>query len=185
MGPTLPPCDAVIGILIAGFTATDQMATFRFDSAVHKLADFTNDPAVIEKSLDVIKQFAETRPTERADIVGERFGRFFRSILNVLSFGHENEVNPRVGGVLHDAIHEATMALQSQPMDHRKIILVVSDGAIMGPNEIRFDQNRTQLLLKQIQVYGVSGDFHQIHRNRVQSHCRTRTLSIRVGLRIQ
>jgi VWFA-related protein len=154
--PFAPP---VFVALIAGFTAKDQMATFRYDSTVHKLADFTNDPAVIEKSLDVIKQFAQTRPTETADIVGEKGGRFFRSIVNVLSFGHQNEVNPRVGGVLNDAIHEAAMALENQPMDHRKIILVVSDGRIVGPNEIRFDQNRTLLLLKQIEVYGVSTAF--------------------------
>src|SRR5262245_55536370 len=72
--PFAPP---VFVALTAGFTAEDQMATFRYDSAVHKLADFTNDPAVIEKSLDVIKQFAEKRPTEAADIVGEKGGRFF------------------------------------------------------------------------------------------------------------
>jgi hypothetical protein len=135
------------------------MATFRYDSTVHKLADFTNDPAVIENSLDVIKQFSQTRPTETADLVGEKGGRFFRSIVNVLSFGHQNEVNPRVGGVLNDAIHEAAMALENQPMDHRKIILVVSDGRIVGPNETRFDQNRMLLLQKQIEVYGVSTAF--------------------------
>ena len=154
--PFAPP---VFVTLTAGMTANDQIATFRYDSAVHKLADFTNDPDVIEKSLAVIKQFAETRPTERADIVGEKGGSFFRSILNVLSFGHENEVNPRVGGVLNDAIHEAAMALENQPMDHRKIIVVISDGAIVGPNEIRFDQNRTLLLQKQIEVYAVSTAF--------------------------
>lgn len=145
--------------LTAGFTDKDQMATFRYDSAVHKLADFTNDSAVIEKSLDVIKQFAETRPYEAADIVGEKGGRFFRSIVNVLSFGHQNEVNPRVGGVLNDAIHEAAMALENQPIDHRRIILVVSDGTVVGPNEISFEQNKTLLLLKQIEVYAVSTAF--------------------------
>jgi len=54
---------------------------------------------------------------------------------------------------------QAAGALENQPMDHRKIILVVSDGTIVGPNEIRFDQNRTLLLLKQIEVYGVSTAF--------------------------
>ena len=154
--PFAPP---VFVALISGFTGKDQMSTFRYDSTVQKLADFTSDPSVIEKSLDQIKQFAQTRPTETADIVGEKGGRLLRSIVNVLSFGHQNEVNPRVGGVLNDAIHEAAMALENQPMDHRKIILVVSDGRIVGPNEIRFDQNRTLLLLKQIEVYGVSTAF--------------------------
>jgi VWFA-related protein len=145
--------------LTSGFTGKDQMSTFRYDSAVHKLAGFTSDPAVIEKSLEVIKEIAASRPTEAADIVGEKGGRFFRSIVNVLSIGHQKEVNSRVGGVLNDAIHEAAMALESQPIDHRRIILVVSDGAVVGPNEIAFDQNRTLLLQKQIEVYGVSTAF--------------------------
>jgi VWFA-related protein len=155
---------SVFVALTAGLTANDQMATFRYDSAVYKLADFTNDPVVIEKSLDVINQLAETRPTEAADIVAEKGGRFFRSIVNVLSFGHQNEINPRLGGVLHDAIHEAALALENQPMDHRKVIFIVSDGTIVGPNEIRFDQNRTLLLEKQIEVYGVSTTFGTFDR---------------------
>jgi Ca-activated chloride channel homolog len=154
--PFAPP---VLVVQTAAFTADDRMAAFRYDSAVHKLADFTNDPVVIEKSLEVIKDLAAGRPTEAADIVGEKGGRFFRSIVNVLSFGHQNEVNPRVEGVLHDAINAAVMALEDQPMDHRKIILVVSDGSVVGPNESSFDRNRTLLLLKQIEVYGVSTAF--------------------------
>jgi VWFA-related protein len=154
--PFAPP---VFVALTAGFSAQDRMATFRYDSAVHKLADFTSDSGVIERSLDVIKQYAETRPSEQADVVGEKGGRFFRSVLNILSFGHENEVNPRVGGVLNDGIHDAAMALEEQPMDHRKIIVVVSDGTVVGPNETSFEENRTLLLQKQIEVYGISTAF--------------------------
>jgi VWFA-related protein len=145
--------------LTSGFGSSDQMATFRYDDAVHKLSDFTNDPEAIEKSLEVLKDIAATRPQETADIVGEKGGRFFRSIVNILSIGHQNEVNPRVGGVLHDAIHEAATALESQPMDRRKVIIIVSDGRVIGRNEIGFDQNRTLLLQKQIEVYGVSTAF--------------------------
>src|SRR5262245_13575775 len=49
----------------AGFAESDEMAAFRFDHFVTNLADFTNDPMVIEKSFEVVKRIAENRPSAR------------------------------------------------------------------------------------------------------------------------
>ncbi len=147
---------SVFVTLTSAFTDRDSMAAFRYDSAVHQLSDFTSSPAAVEESLTPIKEFANIRPTEAADMLGEKGPRFLRSIVNVLGTGHESEVNPRSDGVLHDAIHQAATALEHQPMEHRKIIILVSDGHVAGANSSNFDQNKTQLLQNQIQVYGVS-----------------------------
>jgi VWFA-related protein len=135
------------------------MAAFRYDSTVNQLSDFTSNPAAIEESLVVINDIAKMRPTEAADILGEKGPRFLRSVLNVLSTGHERDVNPRSDGVLHDAIHAAATALEQQPMDHRKMIVLVSDGRVVGNTAHTFDQNKSLLMQNQIQVYGVSAAF--------------------------
>src|SRR5215471_12602203 len=67
--PQLSP--SVFTTLGSEFTSYDQMAAFRYDRTVYKLSDFTNDPAAIEKSFEILKTFGETRPDETADILGE------------------------------------------------------------------------------------------------------------------
>jgi VWFA-related protein len=126
---------------------------------VYKLSEFTNDPAVIQKSFDGIKEIAKTRPEAPGDLLGEKGPKLLRSILNVLGMGKEAALKPRASGHLHDAIHEAAMALQDESDDRRKIIVVISDGRIVGKNDFSFAQNRTLLMNEQIQVYGVSAEF--------------------------
>ena len=145
---------SVFTTLGSEFTSYDEMTAFRYDRVVYKLSDFTNDPAAIEKSFEILKTFGETRPDETADILGEHGPHALRSILNALNFGNPNERPTR--GALHDAIYEAANALQTQPADHRKIILIISDGRVAGPNEHSFDKTVDMLVQNQIQVYGVS-----------------------------
>jgi VWFA-related protein len=148
---------SVLNTLGSNFSGNDLMAAFRYDRLVYKLSDFTDDPAAIEKSFAVIKTFGETRPDETADLLGEHGPRALRSILNVLNFGHPSERPTR--GALHDAIYEAATALLAQPADRRKIVLIISDGRVAGPNEHTFEKTVDMLVQNQIQVYGVSAQY--------------------------
>jgi VWFA-related protein len=150
--PRLSP--SVFTTLGSEFTSNDLMAAFRYDRNVYKLSDFTSDAATIEKSFEILKKFGETRPDETADMLGEHGPRALRSILNMLNFGNPNERPTR--GALHDAIFEAAAALQMLPTDRRKIIVIISDGRVNGPNEHTFDKTVDMLVRNQIQVYGIS-----------------------------
>jgi Ca-activated chloride channel family protein len=148
---------SVFVTLTSGFTPDDRMASFRYDRAVHKLSDFTNDPLAIGKSFDVLQEYARTRPDEKADMLAEKGPRWLRSMLNVLQTGN-GSLRP-ADGALHDAIYAGAVALRDQDASHRKIILIISDGRVMGSNEHTFDQTVNLLLQNQIQVYGVSTQF--------------------------
>jgi VWFA-related protein len=149
----------VFDALASGLGTDGQVATFRYDDTVHQLSNFSADPEMIERSFDAIKPFVDLRPEEAPDVLGEKAPGWFRSALNVLSFGHRGELHPRAGGVLHDAIFEAATALAGQPRDRKRIILIISDGRTVGPNHHAFDQNSALLLQNDIQVYGVSTAF--------------------------
>jgi hypothetical protein len=60
---------------------------------------------------------------------------------------------------LHDAVHTAAVALQDDPENRRKVIVVISDGRVVGNNDFSFDQNAALLFKHQIQVYGISAAF--------------------------
>src|SRR5207247_3324094 len=142
---------------LAGFAPGDRMAAFRYDHEVAKLSDFTDDPAAIGKSLATLEKFAETRPNETADMLGEKGPRILRSVINLLGSTLPKERPTK--GVLNDAIYQAAIALQSEPTERRKIVLVISDGQVAGPNAHAF-VNTSELLLKdRIQFYGVSTKF--------------------------
>jgi Ca-activated chloride channel family protein len=157
-----PGAEPILLTLASSFSSDDQMIAFRYDGKVHKLSEFTNDPAVIAKSFDVLQEVAKTRPEAPRDLLGEKGPRFLRSILNALGAGKQNALKPRASGHLHDAIHEAAVALQSHPAskeDRRKVVVIISDGRVVGRNDYSIAQNTTLLLQEQIQVYGVSAEF--------------------------
>src|SRR3989442_12292815 len=124
---------------------------------VAKLSEFTDDPAAIGKSFATLEKFAETRPNETADMLGEKGPRVLRSVINVLGSTLPKERPTK--GVLNDAIYQAATALQSEPTERRKIVLVISDGQVAGPNAHTFDSTTELLLNDRIQFYGVSTKF--------------------------
>jgi VWFA-related protein len=143
--------------LLAGFAPGDRVTAFRYDHEVAQLSDFTDEPAAIETRLASLEKFAETRRNETADVLGEKGPRALRSVINVLGSTLPEE-RPTYG-VLHDAIYQAALALQSEPAEHRKIVLFISDGLVAGPNVHTFASTTELLLKNRIQFYGVSTKF--------------------------
>jgi VWFA-related protein len=165
--------------LTAGFGPQDEMIAFRYDHEVHKLTEFTSDPTVIEKGFESIAQFLDVRSNDPTDVLGERGPGWVRSIIKVLDWGNNdkggatpttpNTTLPPIPStrspqrssdrLMHDAIYEAIMALQSRPADRRKVIFIISDGKALGANVHTLAENTGLLLNNDIQFYGVSMDF--------------------------
>ena len=161
--------------LTAGFGFEDRMAAFRYDYEVEKLADFTDDPAVIRKIFSGVEEIAKLRPIATPDHLGEKGPGWLRSALNILGSGTGGTGGPPSQGqssstpvkstpgnssrVMNDALYEAAIALQSQPDNHMKIIFIISDGEIHGVNAHTLSETTNFLLQNQIQVYGVATNF--------------------------
>ncbi len=144
-------------VLLAGIAPGDRLAAFRYDNEVTKLAEFTDDPSTIAKSLATLEKFAETRPNETADMLGEKGPRVLRSVINVL--GSTLPTERPTKSVLNEAIYQAAIALQSEPTERRRIVLVISDGQVAGPSARTFDSTTELLLKNRIEFYGVSTKF--------------------------
>lgn len=159
--------------VVGGFSPEDEMAAFRYDHFVWKLADFTNDPERIQKNFDIIAKIAETRPAQGEpgeplsggpSVLSNILGTFN---INIGTNGPPSTVpsaadapkRPRTSRVLHDAIYEAAMALRDRPKDRRKLIMIISDGQVSGANKQTLERNIDLLLRHDIQVYAVATDF--------------------------
>src|SRR5262245_25420194 len=141
-----------------GFTEDDEMASFRFDHFVGKLADFTTDPTVIEKSFEGVKKIAETAPASNPVIgmAGPMPGPFGSRSPNAIPTANPQPVKP--SRVLHDAIYEAAKALELRPKERRKLIFVISNGQASGSKHTQ--KETTELLLRDnIELFAVSTNF--------------------------
>jgi VWFA-related protein len=148
---------SVFTTLGAGFTPNDRMVAFRYDAHVYKLSDLTSDAAAIEKSFKVVQDIAVTRPDQTADMLGEKGPRVLRSVINIL--GSTTPSERPTYGALNDALYEAVTALRDGQADRRKIVILISDGKVAGPNTHGFQETVDALLKEQIQVYGVAARY--------------------------
>ena len=169
--PLLP---AVTG----AFVPDDEMTSFRYDHFVWRLSEFTNDREQIEQSFSELAKIAEARPDEPeppaaiAKIERKTPG-WVRAIAGLFSLGSIGAPSSlpstpapksaRATRIMHSAVYEAAIALQDRAEDHRRIILLISDGVVSEPQISvvpgrtlhSFDRNVDLLLKNEIQVYSV------------------------------
>lgn len=179
--------------VVAPFTPEDEMTSFRYDHVIWRLSDFTGDHARIEKSFYEIKEIADRRPEEPESPalygkIERKTPGFLKAIAGIFTLGSNgappsrpgpSATSPTASGssgsgptspraaassrTLHGAVYEATMALQDRPPEHRKIILLISDGVVSEPKVSTipgivvhtFERNVGLLLKSEIQVYSV------------------------------
>ena len=168
-GAELHRLTPLIATLLREFKPSDEVAVYRYDHFVTKLSDFTNSSQTIEKSFDIVKQIAEAKPEESE--TGTALGpSSVRWILDRTQIG-SNGAPPTVitpaatviryappSKVLHDAVFAAALDLEKRRTDHRKILVLISDGQVAGNNEHSQGENKEQLLRNGIQFYAVSTD---------------------------
>ncbi len=161
-----------------GFSPFDEMVSFRYDHLVHQLSEFTNDHEKIDKSFDVVKSLAEkqppTVPSGTAAPTAPRLVQMLSGFLNAGYYGGRSPVDPTIppterlptvqsrtvpqSRVLYDAIFDAAKALESRPVNRRKILFIISDGQVAGTNTHNLDEVGRLLMRDEIQVYAVGMD---------------------------
>jgi VWFA-related protein len=193
-GDQLRRFNLVSGTLMKQFKATDEFAVYRYDHVVTKLSDFTSNPQNLEKSFDAVKDIAETRPPsdpgsnvavgpsplrwiiDRAQVgtngAPDRPDRP-STPLSPSSSTVTNTKAPTVSRVLHDAVFTAALDLEKRPSMRRKVILLVSNGEVLGENQHSPSEVVTRLYRDGVQVYAVDPE-HKIfnHMNLLGSYTR-------------
>src|SRR5215467_15906295 len=164
----------VAGTLFKQFREMDEVEVYRYDKFVTKLSDFTIDPQLISKSFDSVRQIAESKPADN-DAGKAMEPSALRWILDRTQIGTAGApANPAttpptqmpsptsspqpVSIVLHDAVFDAVTDLEKRPQDHRKIVVLISDGQVAGTNQHSQPEISTHLLRSGVQLYAVATD---------------------------
>jgi len=179
-GNALKRLAPVLPSVAAAFTPNDEMTSFRYDHLVWRLSDFTSDREQIVKSFHELTEIAATRPDEPEppalyDKIDKKTPAVLRAIAGLFNIGSNGAPSssvpsaphprtPSGSRTMHSAVYEAAMVLQNRSEDHRKIILLLSDGEVSEPQASvipgkfvhSLDKNVELLLKSEIQVYSIS-----------------------------
>jgi VWFA-related protein len=169
----------IIDKLTHTFESSDEVAIYRYDHVVTKITDFTSSPQVIAKSFGVVKDIADAKPAIPED-TGTSLGPApLRWLLNRTQIG-TNGAPPTAGSsaptanttatrpstvpskVLHDAVFAATVDLAKRPTERRKIVVLISDGQVVGTNEHTEGETNQRLFKEGIQFYAISSDVKRL-----------------------
>jgi VWFA-related protein len=180
-GSALKSVIATLPSVGAAFTPDDEMTSFRYDHLVWRLSEFTSDTKQIEKSFEQLERISETRPPEpEAPALYGKIERktpgWVKALANIFVLGSigapkssaspepaPRPKTPPTSRMMHTAIYDAAMALQNRPENHRKIILLISDGEVREPTVSlvpgktlhSFDNNVDLLVKSEIQVFSI------------------------------
>jgi VWFA-related protein len=167
---------------VGAFKPADEMTSFRYDHNVWRLLpDFTSDAATIRQSFFELKRIADSRPVEveKPPALYEKIEKktpdWLKAIAGLISIGSNGAPNPVPSApaapkpvpetrTMHGAVYEAAMALQKRPENHRRIILLISDGTVHerqtgvvpGKTLHSFEKNVELLLKSEIEVYSIN-----------------------------
>lgn len=144
--------------LTESFSDFDELSAYTFEDRVDKLVAFGNDRDVAFKKLKKVVEVSGTN----ASVAG---GPIFNGTVPSIN-GQRMDVGPPPNYStlklptkrITDAIFYAALALKDRPKEHRKAILVISDGNNTGKNENGFDETLRLLLDSNIAVFGITPD---------------------------
>jgi VWFA-related protein len=144
--------------LTESFSDFDELAVYTFEDRVDKLVEFGNDRDVAFKKL---KKVVEVSGTSAAVPGGPIFNGTTPSVngrpIDVGPLPNYSSLKPPVKRIT-DAIFTAALALKGRPKEHRKVILVISDGNNTGKNESSFEDTLRLLLDNNVAVFGIAPD---------------------------
>jgi len=165
---------------LAAFKPEDEMTSFRYDNNVWRLySEFTNDPAEIRLSFRELSRIADSRPVEieRPKIyekIEQKTPGWLKAIAGLINLGSNGAPAPiptapapkpvPATRTMHGAVYEAAVALQKRPENHRRIVLLISDGTVNereagllpGKTLHSFDKNVELLTNGKIEVYSIN-----------------------------
>lgn len=147
--------------LAGAFSQFDEVAVYRFDKFVTKVADFSADAERVQIAMNTLR---EVKPRALSDSNLPR-GPFSvpGPVINGAPVVPPGQVGvvitspPKVSNVLNDAIFTAASDLAKRERNRRKMVLVISDGQNNG-NDHSFDETARSLIETGVQVYAVGLD---------------------------
>ncbi len=144
--------------LTESFSNFDQLAAYTFEDRVDPLVPFSGDRDLAYAKLKKVVEVSGST----ASVPG---GPIFNGMVPSINGRPIDSGPPPNYATLKppskriiDAVFFAAMALKNQPIDRRKVILVISDGNNNGKNENSFDDTLHLLLDNNIAVYGITPD---------------------------
>jgi len=135
------------------FTEVDEVEAYRFDHIVDRISGFTSG-ADLEKKLAFLNAMAERQPSwpTPIPILPGRGPKWLRELLDL------NSQIPFKN--LNDPLFMSAVDLNKRPPEQRKVVIIISDGQIPEDNTKKqvhtMKRTKDQLVLDQIQVYGVA-----------------------------
>lgn len=147
--------------IAAGFSANDEVALVRFDEFPKTVLDFTSNNDALFAKLKQIR----TNPKDALDsrVPGSPSATIMSPpVINGHTLGGAADIpilGTNTNGVtkhLDDAVHYAAEMLRTRGRDHRKIIIIVSDGTNDRHNQWSFNNTLQLLFSNNVTVYAVS-----------------------------
>jgi len=136
----------------SSFGSNDEEALYIFDNTIRLVEDFTSQTDLWtdlgEKALP-----AGSGPS----LIGGPLG--LPPSINGTSVdrpGTAPTLAPPVRKRIYDALYTAAQRLKSRPRDHRRVIVIVSDGVNGSDNEFSYDDALSALAVSDVTVYAVS-----------------------------
>jgi Ca-activated chloride channel family protein len=155
--------------LVGGISLQDEVTVCRFDMLFYAGDGFTSDPNKLMADLKSAQ--AEIKPTPK--YVPQPVISCTTSTTGPPCLPAPSYLGSRPSKALDDAVFSAAGLLQSAGSDHRKIILLVSDG-VNEPklNKHGYESVREKLLLDNISVFSlaVGSDTHKAKFSRLENY---------------
>jgi len=150
--------------LLGALSEDDEVALYRFDKHVERLLDFTKDRLQMQKTFE---QLQNATPST-SSIGGGPFstpGPVINGtpvIPGVQAAGRSSAPPTKL---LHDAMFEAAQYLGTRPIDHRRIIMLLSDGR--NENSLNSDDVVVdKLIMNEVLVFSLGVDASLFQRLR-------------------
>jgi len=148
--------------LSGAFSQFDEVAVYRFDKYVAKLADFTTSKEIVEASLNKLNEIQSLNPPVPSEVFSSP-SPMINGWPVVPSRRPIRPIPEKEIKVLDDAMFTAANDLAQRPKGRRHMLLIVSDGR-SGANEHSYDQALTRLLEANVQVYSIGVDLALLSR---------------------
>ena len=151
--------------LVEVFSTFDEMALFQFEHTTDKIQSFTSNKEDFLKAFKKISLKGASTGFGGGPFSGGQFGGENTLGGIPLETGKGKVPPPKTLNThIHDAIFAAAQELRLRDQNHRKIMIVISNGQNAQGNRNSYDQTLESLLRTEILVYGIAQGSSLIYR---------------------
>lgn len=143
---------SALGSLGNSFSADDEEALYLFDNTIRQAQDFTSQSDLL------VNLGQEALPEGKGPslIGGPLAGPTRINGVPIDRPGTAPTPAPAVHKRVNDALYTAAQRLKARPLDRRRVIVIVSDGANGSDNNFSFSETMNTLATSNVTVYAVS-----------------------------